>query len=153
MRQEVAEANRQLEEYKVEREQLVGSAQVADEGLRQQLVDATERIAELGAERQNLIDQLAYAQESSSSLEMLRQEVSEAQAKIAHLEAERQRHLERIDSLEVGNERFMEAKEKQDQELEMLRSYHSEIKNQHDAQVRNKYKLIIVFEDTIFCGT
>ena len=55
--------------------------------------------------------------------------LKEAQTQISELNAEKSRLVDRVDTLEAGNEKFMELKEEQDREVQHLRSVHQELHN------------------------
>merc|ERR1712008_342491 len=56
--------------------------------------------------------------------------LKEAQSTVSELNAEKSRLLDRVDTLEAGNEKFMELKESQDREVQHLRSVQQELNNQ-----------------------
>ena len=71
--------------------------------------------------------------------------LKDSQQQIQDLVAEKTRLLERVDTLEGGNERFMELKENQDQEVQFLKNQNLQLKNQlggFEWQLQEKDEMI-----------
>ena len=61
-------------------------------------------------------------------MEKAEKEVKELKKHVESLTAEKEGLLSRVDTLSAGNERFVELKERQDHEVEMMQAYQSELK-------------------------
>lgn len=68
------------------------------------------------------------------------------------MNAEKSRLLDRVDTLEAGNEKFMELKESQDREVQHLRSVQQELNNQvggFEWQLSEKDEQIVGLEEQL----